>query len=124
LQPDGRTIGRTRRYHDFHWNNLTARAELTAKFTLLGVANDVRIGADRVRHGQSQLMLQARGTAAAPILTIDALDPAYGKTTSAMPTNQNFRDAFASESIYAQDLLTAAILPCCWAGAGTAFARR
>lgn len=106
LQPDGRTIGRTRRYHDFHWNNLTARAELTAKFTLLGVANDVRLGADRVRHGQSQLMLQARGTAAAPILTIDALDPAYGKTTSAMPTNQNFRDAFASESIYAQDLLT------------------
>lgn len=51
-------------------------------------------------------MLQARGTAAAPILTIDALDPVYGKTTSAMPTLQNFRDGFASESVYAQDLLT------------------
>ncbi|MBO9725488.1 MAG: TonB-dependent siderophore receptor [Novosphingobium sp.] len=105
LQSDGRTIGRMRRYHDFSWNDLSARAELVSKFDFLGLSHDVRIGFDRVRHGLDKLMTQARGTPAAPILTIDAFNPVYGKTSSSFAPLQNWHASFHSESIYAQDLI-------------------
>jgi iron complex outermembrane recepter protein len=106
VQPDGRTIGRVRRFYDIDWNDFSGRVELTAKAETFGLSHDLRIGVDRVRHGMDKLMLQARGTVAAPILTIDAFDPVYGKTTSALGPLQNMRITFRSESIYAQDLIT------------------
>lgn len=38
LQPDNRTAGRDRRYHDLSWNDLTLRAELTATVELSGLS--------------------------------------------------------------------------------------
>lgn len=105
LQGDGRTIGRTRRYHDFGWQDLSARAELTAKLDIAGTTHDIRIGADRVRHGMDFVLRQARGAIGAPILTIDAFNPVYGQ---ALPTPARFQDRrvrFGSESLYAQDLI-------------------
>ncbi|WP_010545467.1 TonB-dependent receptor [Sphingomonas elodea] len=108
LQADGRTAGRDRRYHDFAWNDLSLRAELTARAELFGMAHDLRIGVDRVRYGMDFELNRARGTAAQPLLPIDLFDPVYGRT--ALPVPPAFahrRHWYRSESIYAQDLITA-----------------
>ena len=105
VQADGRTIGRSRRFHDFRWQDLTARAELTAKLDWLGLSHELRIGADRVRHGMDFRMDQARGRPGAPILTIDAFAPVYGQPLPVPTAFQNRHHSFRSESLYAQDLI-------------------
>lgn len=108
LQADGRTAGRDRRYHDFDWNDLSLRAELTAKGTLFGMTHDLRIGADRVRHAMDFVLDRARGTATRPLLPIDLFDPVYSQ--AALPVPPAFASRytrFRSESVYAQDLIGA-----------------
>ncbi|WP_294235820.1 TonB-dependent siderophore receptor [uncultured Sphingomonas sp.] len=105
VQADGRTIGRARRFHDFRWQDLTARAELTGKFDWLGLSHDIRIGVDRVRHGLDFRMDQARGRPGAPILTIDAFDPVYGQPLPVPPRFTHRYSSYRSESVYAQDLI-------------------
>lgn len=105
VQTDGRTIGRSRRFHDFRWQDLTARVELTAKADWLGVSHDLRIGVDRVRHGLDFRMDQARGRPGAPILTIDAFNPVYGQPLPVPTPFQDRHHSFRSESVYAQDLI-------------------
>lgn len=107
LQADGRTLGRSRRYHDFTWNDLSARIELTAKLDLLGMRHDLRIGTDRVRHAMDFRMDQARGRPGAPILTIDAFAPVHGQPLPVPGPFQNRRAAFRSDSVYAQDVVRA-----------------
>ncbi|WP_343525376.1 TonB-dependent siderophore receptor [Sphingomonas sp.] len=105
VQADGRTIGRSRRYHDFRWQDLTGRVELTAKTDWLGLSHELRIGVDRVRHGLDFRMDQARGRPGAPILTIDAFNPVYGQPLPVPAPFQDRHHSFRSESIYAQDLI-------------------
>jgi iron complex outermembrane receptor protein len=62
VQSDGRTAGRDRRYHDFAWNDLSLRAEVTGRLRLLGLEHDLRIGVDRVRHALDFRLDRARGT--------------------------------------------------------------
>ncbi|KTF70763.1 TonB-dependent receptor [Sphingomonas sp. HT-1] len=108
LQADGRTAGRDRRYHDFDWQDLSLRAELTAKATLFGMTHDLRIGADRVRHAMDFVLDRARGTAIRPLLPIDLFDPVYAQTTLPVPPAFASRyTRFRSESVYAQDLIGA-----------------
>ncbi|MCT8003643.1 TonB-dependent siderophore receptor [Sphingomonas sanguinis] len=105
VQANGRTIGRSRRFHDFRWQDLTARAELTAKLDWLGMSHDLRFGVDRVRHGMDFRMDQARGRPGAPILTIDAFDPVYGQPLPVPAPFAHRYSSFRSESVYAQDLI-------------------
>lgn len=105
VQADGRTIGRSRRFHDFRWQDLTARIEMTAKLDWLGLSHELRFGADRVRHGMDFRMDQARGRPGAPILTIDAFNPVYGQPLPVPTPFQDRHHSFRSESLYAQDLI-------------------
>ncbi|MGE7204416.1 TonB-dependent siderophore receptor [Sphingomonas sp. NPDC019816] len=105
VQADGRTIGRSRRFHDFRWQDLTARIEMTARLDWLGLSHELRFGADRVRHGMDFRMDQARGRPGAPILTIDAFNPVYGQTLPVPTPFQDRHHSFRSESVYAQDLI-------------------
>lgn len=106
LQPDGRTAGRDRRYHDFAWNDLSLRAELTAKARLFGMAHDLRIGADRVRYGMDFVLDRARGTATRPLLPIDLFDPVYAQgPLPTLPAFASRHSWYRSESVYAQDLI-------------------
>ncbi|OAN65404.1 TonB-dependent siderophore receptor [Sphingomonas sp. TDK1] len=108
LQPDGRTAGRDRRYHDFVWNDLSLRAELTAKADLLGMAHDLRIGVDRVRYGMDFVLDRARGTPTRPLLPIDLFDPVYAQGPLPVPPRFASRHSwYRSESVYAQDLISA-----------------
>ncbi|MDR6134643.1 iron complex outermembrane receptor protein [Sphingomonas sp. SORGH_AS802] len=106
LQKDGRTAGRDRRYHDFGWNDLSLRGELTARVQALGLDHDLRIGIDRVRHGEDFVLNRARGTASRPLLPIDLFDPVYA--SQPLPVPPPFADrhtSFRSDSLYAQDVI-------------------
>jgi len=106
LQPDGRTAGRQRRFNNYQWNDLTLRAELTAKAQLLGMEHDLRFGVDRVRHERDVLQLRVRGSASSPLLVIDLFNPVYNTTLPTPQPNQDEIVSFRSESAYAQDLIT------------------
>lgn len=105
LQADGRTAGRDRRYHDFAWNDLSLRAELTAELYLFGLEHDLRVGADRVRHMLDFRLDRARGTPAGPILLIDLFSPAYGQPLPTPPASLSRTASFRSESVYVQDVV-------------------
>lgn len=105
LQADNRTAGRDRRYHDFGWNDLTLRAELTAGGELFGLRHDLRFGVDRVRHALDFRLDRFRGTAARPALLIDLFAPVYGQPLPTPPATLSRTAAFRSESIYAQDVI-------------------
>lgn len=107
LQPDGRTAGRDRRFHDFDWNDLSLRAELTRRIDWLGLSHDLRIGVDRVRHALDFTLNRARGTPTRPILLIDLARPVYGQPLPVPPRTLDRSAAFRSESIYAQDVIRA-----------------
>lgn len=107
VRPDGRTTGRQRRLNNYDWQDLSLRAELVARADWLGMEHDLRIGVDRVRHGMDAELRRIRGSAASPILLIDMFDPVYGQPLPApLPFSDN-RISFRSESVYAQDLITA-----------------
>ncbi|MEH3041099.1 MAG: TonB-dependent siderophore receptor [Sphingomonas paucimobilis] len=105
LQADNRTAGRDRRYHDFGWNDLTLRAELTAAVELFGLQHDVRMGVDRVRHALDFRLDRLRGTAARPALLIDLFAPTYRQTLPTPPASLSRTASFRSESVYAQDVV-------------------
>lgn len=107
LQANGQTAGRDRRFHDFKWNDLTVRAELTASVRFLGFDHDVRLGLDRVRHSMDFRLDRARGTATRPILVIDLFNPTYGQPLPVPPPSLSRTASFRSESIYAQDIVRA-----------------
>ena len=105
LQANNRTAGRDRRYHDFGWNDLTLRAELTGSTELFGMRHDLRLGIDRVRHALDFRLDRLRGTAARPALLIDLFAPAYGQTLPVPPASLSRTASFRSESLYAQDVV-------------------
>lgn len=107
LQTDSRTAGRQRRYNNYDWQDLSLRAELTAQVEFFGMQHDLRFGADRVRHGMDAELQRIRGTPSDPILLIDLFDPVYGQPLPATLPSTDRRVSFRSESIYAQDLITA-----------------
>lgn len=106
LQADRRTAGRQRRYIEYAWDDLSLRAELTASVESLGLEHDLRFGADRVRHGMDAELQRVRGSAANPILLIDLFNPVYGQPLPATAPFTDRRITFASESVYAQDLIS------------------
>lgn len=106
VQPGGRTAGRQRRFSDNSWNDLSLRAELTAQANFLGLKHDLRIGVDRVRHGMDAELQRARGSVANPLLVINLFNPVYAQTLPATLPFNDRRISFASESVYAQDLMS------------------
>lgn len=107
LQADGRTAGRDRRYHDFSWNDLTLRTELTGTVRAFGIDHDLRLGVDRVRHFMDFRLDRARGTPTRPNLVIDLFNPVYGQALPVPPPNLSRTASFRSESVYAQDAMRA-----------------
>ena len=106
VRPDGRTAGRQRRYTEYHWNDLSLRAELTAQVQFLGMNHELRVGGDRVRHEMDAELQRVRGTASSPLLVIDLFDPVYATTLPATLPNTDRIINFRSESAYVQDLIS------------------
>ena len=101
----GTRLRRQLRIHDYDWQDLSGRVELSANGTTGGVNHQIRIGADAYRYDQRRVFYRFSPTAANPY-DIDIFNPVYGQPKPVAPLNQNLLEQQRGESVYAQDLLT------------------
>lgn len=101
----GTRLRRQLRIHDYEWQDLSGRAELSVNRNLLGIDHQLRIGADAFDYDQRRTFLRFSPTAAQPY-DIDIFNPVYGQPKPVATINQNLLERLNGESIYAQDLLT------------------
>ncbi|MEK7343614.1 MAG: TonB-dependent siderophore receptor [Pseudomonadota bacterium] len=101
----GTRLRRQLRIHDYDWQDVSGRVELSANGSLLGIQHQFRVGADAFRYDQRRVFYRFSPTAAAPY-DIDIFNPVYGQPKPVAPLNQNLLEKLRGESVYAQDLLT------------------
>ena len=101
----GTQLWRQLRIHDYRWQDLSGRIELSANRTLLGIGHQMRVGADAFDYDQRRIFYRFNPTAAQPY-AIDIAKPVYGQPKPVAPLNQNLLERLGGHSVYAQDLLT------------------
>lgn len=101
----GTRLRRQLRIHDYDWQDLSGRVELSANGTLLGVDHQFRVGGDAFSYDQRRIFFRFSPTGATPY-DIDIFDPVYGQPKPVATLNQDLLEELRGESIYAQDLLT------------------
>ncbi len=101
----GTRLRRQFRVHDYRWQDLSGRIEISANRTLLGIGHQMRIGADAFDFDQRRILYRFNPTAAQPY-DIDIFNPVYGQPKPVAPLNQNLLERLSGQSVYAQDLLT------------------
>lgn len=101
----GTQLRRQLRIHDYKWQDLSGRLELSANRTLLGVTHQFRIGADALSYDQRRVFFRFSPTAGTPY-AIDIFNPVYGQPKPVATLNQDLLEEQRSKSLYAQDLLT------------------
>ena len=101
----GTSLRRQLRIHDYDWQDLSGRVELSANGSLGGIAHQLRIGADAYSYDQRRLFYRFSPTAANPY-AIDIFNPVYGQPKPVATLNQNLLEEQRGKSLYAQDLLT------------------
>lgn len=101
----GTQLRRQLRIHDYDWQDLSGRVELSANGTLLGVTHQFRVGADAYRYDQRRVFFRFSPTAANPY-GIDIFNPVYGQAKPVATLNQDLLEEQRGKSLYAQDLLT------------------
>lgn len=100
----GTQLRRQLRIHDYDWQDLSGRVELSANGTLLGIAHQLRIGADGYRYDQRRIFYRFSPTAANPY-AIDIFNPVYGQAKPVATLDQDLLEEQRGKSLYAQDLL-------------------
>lgn len=101
----GTQLRRQLRIHDYDWQDLSGRVEVSANGTLLGVSHQFRVGADAYRYDQRRIFLRFSPTAANPY-AIDIFNPVYGQPQPLATLNQNLLEEQRGKSVYVQDLMT------------------
>ena len=101
----GTQLRRQLRIHDYDWQDLSGRVELSANGTLLGVRHQFRVGADAYRYDQRRIFLRFSPTAANPY-AIDIFNPVYGQPKPVATLNQDLLEEQRGKSVYVQDLMT------------------
>ena len=101
----GTQLWRQLRIHDYRWQDLSGRIELSANRTLLGIGHQMRVGADAFGYDQRRIFYRFSPTAAQPY-AIDIFKPVYGQPKPVAPLNQDLLEKLSGHSVYAQDLLT------------------
>lgn len=101
----GTRLRRQLRVHDYDWQDLSGRVELSANRTLLGIGHQLRLGADAFDYDQRRIFFRFSPTAAQPY-DIDVFAPVYGQPKPVAPLNQDLLEQLNGKSLYAQDLLT------------------
>lgn len=100
----GTRLRRQLRIHDYHWQDLSGRIELSANGRLLGLDHQFRVGGDAFDYDQRRIFFRFSPSAANPY-AIDVFDPVYGQPKPVAPLNQDLLERLNGESIYAQDLI-------------------
>lgn len=101
----GTRLRRQLRIHDYGWQDLSGRVELSANGGFLGLDHQFRLGADAFTYDQRRLFWRFNPTAATPY-DIDIFNPVYGQAKPVAPLNQDLLEKLRGESLYVQDLLT------------------
>lgn len=101
----GTRLRRQLRIHDYGWQDLSGRVELSANGRFLGLDHQFRLGADAFTYDQRRLFWRFNPTAATPY-DIDIFNPVYGQAKPVAPLNQDLLEKLRGESLYVQDLLT------------------
>lgn len=101
----GTQLRRQLRVHDYFWDDLSGRAELSGRFAAGETEHQIRVGADAFTFDQRRIFFRFNPTAANPY-AIDVLRPVYGQPKPTAPLNQDILEELRGESIYVQDLIT------------------
>lgn len=101
----GTQLRRQLRIHDYTWNDLSGRLELSFDGRLGGLEHQLRAGADAFSYEQRRTFYRFNPTAASPY-AIDIFKPVYGQAKPSAPLNQNLLEELSGESLYVQDLVT------------------
>lgn len=101
----GTMLRRQLRIHDYDWQDLSGRIELSVNTSLLGLDHQMRLGADAFRYDQRRVFYRFSPSAANPY-EIDILNPVYGQPKPIATLNQDLLEELRGESVYAQDLIT------------------
>ncbi|GGC12466.1 TonB-dependent receptor [Novosphingobium endophyticum] len=101
----GTRLRRQLRIHDYDWQDLSGRIELSANRRLFGLDHQFRVGGDAFRYDQRRVFYRFSPTAANPY-EIDIFNPVYGQPKPVATLNQDLLEQLRGESVYAQDLIT------------------
>ncbi|AAK23496.1 TonB-dependent siderophore receptor [Caulobacter vibrioides] len=101
----GTQLRRQLRIHDYTWDDLSGRIEVSFDGKLGGLEHQLRAGADAFTYEQHRIFYRFNPTAATPY-AIDILNPVYGQAKPVAPLNQNVLEELRGESLYLQDLVT------------------
>jgi iron complex outermembrane receptor protein len=101
----GTQLRRQLRVHDYDWQDLSGRAELSVKRRMMGAEHQMRVGGDAFTYDQRRIFLRASPTAASPY-AIDIFRPVYGQAKPVATLNQDLLEELRGQSLYAQDLVT------------------
>ena len=101
----GRLLRRQLRIHDYDWQDLSGRLEVSANPATFGIRHQLRVGGDAYDYDQRRLFFRFNPTAAIPY-AIDIYNPVYGQAKPVATLNQNLLERLDGQGVYAQDLLT------------------
>jgi iron complex outermembrane recepter protein len=101
----GTQLRRQLRIHDYTWDDLSGRVEISFDGRLGGLEHQFRAGADAFSYEQHRIFYRFNPTAASPY-AIDIFKPVYGQAKPVATLNQNLLEELSGESLYAQDLVT------------------
>lgn len=101
----GRQLRRQLRIHDYDWEDLSGRIELSFDGDIGGIAHQLRFGADAFTYDQRRIFYRFSPSAANPYV-IDIFNPVYGQPKPVAPLNQDLLEELRGESLYVQDLIT------------------
>lgn len=101
----GNFLRRQLRVHDYDWQDLSGRLELSANGNFLGLEHQARVGADAFTYDQKRIFFRFSPTAAVPY-GINIQSPVYGQPKPIATLNQNILEELRGQSVYAQDLIT------------------
>lgn len=101
----GTRLRRQLRIHDYTWEDLSGRIELSANGSFAGIDHQFRVGGDAFSYDQRRIFWRFSPSAAVPY-DIDIFNPVYGQPKPVATLNQDLLEKQRGESIYAQDLLT------------------
>ncbi len=101
----GNQLRRQLRVHDYDWQDLSGRIELSVDRRWKGFEHQLRVGGDAFTYDQRRIFLRYSPTAAAPY-AIDIFSPVYGQPKPVATLNQDLLEELRGQSLYAQDLVT------------------
>jgi iron complex outermembrane recepter protein len=101
----GNQLRRQLRVHDYDWQDLSGRIELSVDRRWKGLEHQLRVGGDAFTYDQRRIFLRYSPTAAAPY-AIDILNPVYSQPKPVATLNQDLLEELRGQSLYAQDLVT------------------